>query len=1480
MALGLYDGVAYRVRDSLTTSYTASPSSSTATFSGLAIHGPTGTTPEVGFYPNNIQGTATTVSITSAGNPYRLELTRASVGTSTGTAFTTQPQVTIKDLAGNVVTSDSSTVVTATISSGGTLVGTATATAVNGVATFSNLGLAGTIGTAYEISYTSGSLTQASQIITVTQASQTIAFGTLAGKTYGDVPFTVSATSSAGLTVTFASTTTGVCTVAGSTVTIVTAGTCTIRASQSGDASTGAAADVDQSFAIAQATQTVTFGALTGMTYGDPVFTLSATSTSGLTVAFASTTSGVCTVAGSTVTIVTAGTCTIRASQAGDTNYSAASSVDQSFAIAQAAQAGVFLTSTTGTYGSTVALTSSGGSGTGAVTYAVTSAGTAGCSISSTTLSATGAGTCTVTVTKASDTNYLARSSTATTVTIGQAAQSITFASLSNATYGDPTFGLGATASSGLAVTYASADLTICSVSGSTVSIVGSGTCTITASQAGNANYSAATAVPRSFTIDQAAQATLSITSPSTAIYGETISLAAAGGSGTGALVFGVTAGTCIVSGTTLTLGNAGSTCRVQATKVSDANYLSTTSSVQTITISRAGQVVSFTSSVPSSPLPNGTYAPTASSISTVTGSSSSLTPSFSIRGSSSSICSISGGVVSFLTTGNCIIDADSALTTNFTAAATASQTISVGSLNQNIAFTQPANVSFGTSSVSMGATATSGLDVAYTRGSGTTNTACSVSTLGVVTILAVGTCEVVAAQSGDAQYAAASSVTRAFQVVASLPSAPHIGSASAGDQAITVSFTAPGFTGGVAISAYRLVATPTGSGSIVTTTACTSSPCTIAGLVNGTEYTVTAAAINSAGTGTASSASTALTPATAAYAVSDLAAVAGDTIVNVSWTSLTVAQLGGGTFTRYEVYSRVAGTSSWILWTNALTSRTDHSTTVTGLSNGTSYDFRVVAITSANGSQIAGNTAEVVQYPSSTPSAPRSVTTLATTATDIQVSWQAPLTDGGAALISPYYSVSLTSTSAGATTPITCTFASATDRFCSATGLTNGAVYTVSVSAINRMGAGTASTTSYAVPSSDATLSAIEVNSTAGAVAISPAFAAGTDAYTAQVSSDVTAVTVTATTSVAASTMTIEGAAEVSGVASASIPLTTGINTITIVVTASDPRYSETYTISITRAADTRSGGGSWVPGLEVIVPATTLISGSNVGAVIENGAVVPTVLTRNSTDSGWSGVGEGFAFTVSVLGPTGRPEIMTPSGVMRATVGSSLSIRGDGYQPESSVAAFAVPRETARSDAQSVMRMLTSRAASGSVYLGSITANASGVVSGSIVVSDEVSAGDYVLQLNGYTTESGIRSLNLALNVIAAPSVTRVVKKSLEYKAFYQGGSDRFTVEGVDKMREIAKSVPKNARNVKVKITGVSVALDSVADNVELAAKRAQRISDYLVAKGIQGDYEVTFTTSFSVGGDRDGAGDKPEKPLTSVAISYEVPVPSSTT
>lgn len=86
---------------------------------------------------------------------------------------------------------------------------------------------------------------------TVTQGDQTISFGALASKRINDAPFTVSATGGAsGNPVTFASQTPAVCTVAGNTVTLVTTGTCTVRASQAGNANYNAAADVDQSFTV------------------------------------------------------------------------------------------------------------------------------------------------------------------------------------------------------------------------------------------------------------------------------------------------------------------------------------------------------------------------------------------------------------------------------------------------------------------------------------------------------------------------------------------------------------------------------------------------------------------------------------------------------------------------------------------------------------------------------------------------------------------------------------------------------------------------------------------------------------------------------------------------------------------------------------------------------------------------------------------------------------------------------------------------------------------------------------------------------------------------------------------------------------------------------------------------------------------------------------------------------------------------------
>jgi 2',3'-cyclic-nucleotide 2'-phosphodiesterase (5'-nucleotidase family) len=90
------------------------------------------------------------------------------------------------------------------------------------------------------------------------------------------------------------------------------------------------------------------------------------------------------------------------------------------------------------------------------------------------------------------------------TLAIFQGSQYIDFAPLAPVAIGAPSFDLSAFASSGLSVTFASSDPSVATVSGATVTVVGAGTTTITASQSGNANYLAAAPVSRALIVSVA----------------------------------------------------------------------------------------------------------------------------------------------------------------------------------------------------------------------------------------------------------------------------------------------------------------------------------------------------------------------------------------------------------------------------------------------------------------------------------------------------------------------------------------------------------------------------------------------------------------------------------------------------------------------------------------------------------------------------------------------------------------------------------------------------------------------------------------------------------------------------------------------------------------------------------------------------------------------------------------------------------------
>jgi hypothetical protein len=138
-----------------------------ATFTDIGVSGTPGVSYTLTFEAPGL-ASATQNFTVGSGPPALLGLSVAATGAASGEPFTGQPVIEIRDVSNNVVTGDNSSVVTATVSSGATLVGTVTATAVNGVATFANLGVSGVAGTQYDLTFQSGSLTLISQGITPT----------------------------------------------------------------------------------------------------------------------------------------------------------------------------------------------------------------------------------------------------------------------------------------------------------------------------------------------------------------------------------------------------------------------------------------------------------------------------------------------------------------------------------------------------------------------------------------------------------------------------------------------------------------------------------------------------------------------------------------------------------------------------------------------------------------------------------------------------------------------------------------------------------------------------------------------------------------------------------------------------------------------------------------------------------------------------------------------------------------------------------------------------------------------------------------------------------------------------------------------------------------------------------------------------------------------------------------------------------------
>ncbi|MEI6183767.1 MAG: InlB B-repeat-containing protein, partial [Polynucleobacter sp.] len=567
----------------------------------------------------------------------------------------------------------------------------------------------------------------------------------------GDAAPVITASASSGLVVTYTSTTPLVCSVTGSTITVLTTGTCGIQAAQAGSATVALATPVTQTFTVTLRPNVITFTLSSGsITWGDAAPVITGSASSALAVTYTSTTLPVCTVSGSTITVLTSGTCSITATQAGSATFVAATPVIQSFTVALKSQT-ITWAQTLGTVApDTTVVLSASASSTLAVTYSA--APSSVCTVTGSTVTLLTVGTCTVTARQTGDSRFAAASDVVKSFKV-RYPQEITFNPISDQTMDAGFVSLDAYTDSQLTVSFASSTPLTCSVSGSLAVLRAAGTCTIVASRSETAVYAAATPQSQSFTITALPQTITFVQPDDTFLVRGFVVLDVASDSLLPITLQSNTPSVCLVSSSTavVTLISSG-TCSITARQSGTNVYLPATSVTRTFLVDKTSQSITFTQPDDQN-LSAGFFVLSVSASSSLPVSLSSNTPS---------VCSVASatGAVTLLIAGTCSITASQAGNAYYVAATPVTKSFSIAKITQEITLfvggaQNPRNIDTSMSGLELlvlGKTGTGA--VSY----GASNPAvCNVVGL-VVNFYSVGTCTVTATVATDARYTAASS--------------------------------------------------------------------------------------------------------------------------------------------------------------------------------------------------------------------------------------------------------------------------------------------------------------------------------------------------------------------------------------------------------------------------------------------------------------------------------------------------------------------------------------------------------------------------------------------------------------------------------------------------------------------------------------------------------------------------------------------------
>ncbi len=512
----------------------------------------------------------------------------------------------------------------------------------------------------------------ASTNFTVAPATPVLSITPIPNQTYGGPPVTVSATStSTASPITYS--VTGPASLSGNKLTFTGLGTVTVTANQAASANYTAAAPVSTTFTVSAQATTLTVTPIAAQTFGGPPVTVSATSSSPAPITY--TVSGPASLSGTTLTFTGAGPVTVTANQVASGTFAAATAFT-TFTVNKATPVLTITPIGNQVYGGPAVTVSATSTSTASpISYTVSGPAT----LSGNSLSFTGLGTVTVTANQAPSANYNAPAPVSTIFTVSAQAGILTLAPIATQTFGGPAVTVSATSSSPAPITYSvSGPATL---SGTTLTLTGAGTVSVTASQVASGTFAATTA-STTFTVNKATP-TLTLTPIPNQTYGGSPVTVSATSTSTASPITYTVSGPAALSGTSLSFTGAGSVT-VTASQAATANYNAASTST-TFTVGVSGAKITL------APIANQTFGGSPVKVNaTSTSTASPLT--YTVTGPAT----LSGTTLTLTGAGTVTVTANQAASANY-AAATASTTFTVAKATPTITWPTPTAVVAGT---------------------------------------------------------------------------------------------------------------------------------------------------------------------------------------------------------------------------------------------------------------------------------------------------------------------------------------------------------------------------------------------------------------------------------------------------------------------------------------------------------------------------------------------------------------------------------------------------------------------------------------------------------------------------------------------------------------------------------------------------------------------------------------------------------------